>query len=55
MWLYTFITLSLLQLKCTKTLNQSLPDNIIIIVFDNKTTLCDTKTDRGGWIIIQVS
>ncbi|XP_059160828.1 angiopoietin-related protein 7-like [Physella acuta] len=39
--------------QCNKDGKTNLMDRIIIILDKGKEALCDTKTDGGGWIIIQ--
>ncbi|XP_059179593.1 angiopoietin-4-like [Physella acuta] len=38
---------------CVRSYRPSLPDRIITNLNETKIALCDTKTDGGGWVIIQ--
>ncbi|XP_059142272.1 angiopoietin-related protein 7-like [Physella acuta] len=38
---------------CKRNYNTSLPNRYSILLNETKLTLCDTKTDLGGWILIQ--
>ncbi|XP_059147206.1 uncharacterized protein LOC131934952 [Physella acuta] len=40
--------------QCTKNFNSQWPSRQIVQLDVSKLTLCDTKTDYGGWILIQV-
>ncbi len=40
--------------QCVRSYRPSLPDRIITNLNETKIALCDTKTDGGGWVIIQV-
>ncbi|XP_059142267.1 angiopoietin-2-like [Physella acuta] len=39
--------------KCVIKNDTNLPDRDVVKLDDHKETLCDTKTDGGGWIVIQ--
>ncbi|XP_059175197.1 angiopoietin-related protein 7-like [Physella acuta] len=39
--------------QCVRNEKLSLPEQMIVQLNENKLALCDTKTDGGGWIVIQ--
>ncbi|XP_059175170.1 angiopoietin-related protein 7-like isoform X1 [Physella acuta] len=39
--------------QCVRNENSSLPEQMILQLNESKLALCDTKTDGGGWIVIQ--
>ncbi|XP_059175191.1 uncharacterized protein LOC131955189 [Physella acuta] len=39
--------------QCVRNNNSSLPGHIIVKLYEGQMALCDTKTDGGGWIVVQ--
>ncbi|XP_059158305.1 fibrinogen beta chain-like isoform X2 [Physella acuta] len=41
------------QIKCERNMNFEYPKMILVQLGNGKVVLCDTKTDGGGWIVMQ--
>ncbi|XP_059142266.1 fibroleukin-like [Physella acuta] len=39
--------------QCVRNLDPRLPERMMVLIDGKKFVLCDTKTDAGGWIVIQ--